>query len=98
MLRTVIGVRLVPGAFGRPVVVMRRGQMSLRRAQCTPRVLIDWNEIVGGAEELDLLIDPAFVAGMEIYASNAGVPAEFGGGTSACGLILIWTGARPPSG
>jgi hypothetical protein len=100
MLQAVNGVRLVPGRFGRPVVVMRRGQLSMRRAECTPRILVDRNEIVGAAAELDLLIDPAVVAGMEIYASNAGVPSEFGvgAGMSACGLILIWTGARPPAG
>lgn len=100
MLQAVNGVRLVSGRFGRPVVVMRRGQLSMRRAECTPRILLDRNEIIGAAEELDLLIDPALVAGMEIYASNAGVPSEFGVGAemSACGLILIWTGARPPSG
>lgn len=96
MLQAMNGVRLVPRRYGGGLVVVMRGTLSFRRAECTPRVLLDWKEVTGGAEELDAVIDPALVAGMEVYTRSIAVPAEFGTSNAAFGVIAIWTGARPP--
>ena len=37
------------------------------------------------------LIPPTEIEAMEVYPRASGVPAEFGGSQSACGVILIWT-------
>jgi hypothetical protein len=36
-------------------------------------------------------IPPTEVEAMEVYPRAAGVPAEFGGAQSGCGVVLIWT-------
>lgn len=37
------------------------------------------------------LVDPADVAGIEVYPTAAGAPPQVQGGESPCGAILIWT-------
>ena len=42
--------------------------------------------------EIDELISPSEIAGMEIYPSFAGVPAEYMDKENrACGVVLVWT-------
>ena len=40
---------------------------------------------------IDRLIDPESVAGVEIFPSSAGVPAQYAGIDVTCGVILFWT-------
>jgi hypothetical protein len=42
--------------------------------------------------ELDDVARPGDIAGMEVYASNAGLPAEYQERNNRmCGAIMIWT-------
>jgi len=45
----------------------------------------------GSRITVDELVRPSEVAGMEVYAGGATVPAEFSGLTGRCGAIAIWT-------
>ena len=45
-------------------------------------------------KHLDDIVEPANIAGIEIYRSPAELPARFGGAESACGVIVIWTRVR----
>ncbi len=79
-------------------VVLRGGrQASLVSGpyrRCFPRVVLDGLVINRGGDEpaqLDRLLDPAAVAGVEVFPTSSGVPAQYGGVGSSCGVILIWT-------
>ncbi len=79
-------------------VVLRGGrQASLVSGpyrRCFPRVVLDGLVINRGGDEpaqLDRLLDPAAVAGVEVFPTSSGVSARYGGVGSSCGVILIWT-------
>ena len=42
-------------------------------------------------ESIDDLVRPQEIAGIEIYVSASSLAAEFGGSTSQCGVVAIWT-------
>jgi hypothetical protein len=90
-------MRMTPGMSVSP-----NGQMGyvLRgRGGCTPDVIIDGMRVMEGADEIDNLIRPNEVDGVEVYTSSSGVPAQYAGvGGSSCGAVLVWTkrgGGRP---
>lgn len=58
-------------------LVVRRGGYGDARTMETGR----WNE----------LVPPAQVEAIEVYPSGNGLPVQYGGMTSPCGAILIWT-------
>ena len=76
-------------------VVLRSGRIGdLDGNYCYPRVYLD--DILfhmGGAEPagIDHLLTPGVVAGVEIYPSTAGMPAQYSSTGASCGVILIWT-------
>jgi hypothetical protein len=35
------------------------------------------------------------VYGIEVYRGSGEIPAEFGGSTAGCGVIVMWTKSRP---
>ena len=79
-------------------IVLRGGRQSSLSAgpygRCFPRVVLDGLTINRGGDEpaaLDRMLDPAAIAGVEVFPTAAGVPAQYGGVGSSCGLILIWT-------
>ncbi len=84
------GVRVVsdPEMPSRRFVLFRRaGQM------CFPSVYIDGNLIHRGGDEaagIDDLVDPMAVAGVEVYRGPAGLPPQYWGMNSSCGVVLIW--------
>ncbi len=86
-----------PDLPGLRYVVLRGGRQisfSDRNQRCFPRVVVDGLPVHRGGDEpmlLDRLVDPMQVAGVEVYPTSAGLPAQFSGIGSACGLILIWT-------
>jgi hypothetical protein len=78
-------LRAVPGVVVRPSggignVVKIRG--------CSPLVWVDGLRAPGG--ELDDLTRGPNVAAIEIYNSQAGVPAQYTDRTATCGTILVW--------
>jgi hypothetical protein len=79
MLRTIPGVRVLPGRGFANVVRMRGG--------CAPTVWLDGLPLRG--TEIDEVVFPSEVAGVEVYHS-VGMPIQFmshGG----CGAIVVWT-------
>ena len=79
-------------------VVLRGGRQASLSAgpygRCFPRVVLDGLVINRGGDEpaaLDRMLDPAAVAGVEVFPTSSGVPAQYGGVGSSCGVILIWT-------
>ena len=79
-------------------VVLRGGRQASFSAgpygRCFPRVVLDGLVINRGGDEpaqLDRMLDPAAIAGVEVFPTASGVPAQYGGVGSSCGVILIWT-------
>ncbi len=79
-------------------IVLRGGRQSGFSSgpygRCFPRVVLDGLVINRGGDEpamLDRMLDPAAIAGVEVFPTAAGVPAQYGGIGSSCGVILIWT-------
>lgn len=74
-----------------PPGVAFRARPSFRSsAYCSPRVYID------GFPEHHVdspvnAVPPHDVAAIEVYPSQIAVPAQFAGGLTGCGVILIWT-------
>ena len=40
---------------------------------------------------LNDIVDPDFVAGIEVYTGPAQIPIQFNGSTAMCGVIVIWS-------
>jgi len=79
--------RTIPGARLR---ASRRNGNILELRNCTPRIWLDG--VRADNAEIDELISPSEIAGMEIYPSFAGVPAEYMDKENrACGVILVWS-------
>jgi hypothetical protein len=84
LLRTVAGVRLVPTRSGRHAVLLRGG--------CPARVYLDGIRVRLAGTTIDDLVRPQELEGIEVYGSEAGVPAQYGGlGGGGCGAVLLWT-------
>ena len=49
-------------------------------------------QIIDGNTDLDAVVRPGDVRGIEYYRSGSTVPAQFGGGNNSCGTLLVWTG------
>jgi hypothetical protein len=79
------GLQVHPAADGVGRVVRGRGG-------CRPDVYIDGTHVSGGADEVDRLVTPNDLFGVEVYGGPGDTPAEFvppfGGG---CGAVVIWT-------
>jgi len=62
---------------------------------CPVRFYLDGTPVrgLGGrmGESIDDLVRPQEIAGIEIYVSASSLAAEFGGSTSQCGVVAIWT-------
>jgi hypothetical protein len=81
LFRSVPGVRLSASATGGNVIRIRG---------CQPMLWIDDQRVPGA--ELDEMVVPGDIAGIEFYPSSAGIPAQYlERGNRLCGLILVWT-------
>lgn len=79
--------RYIPGAR---LQASRRNGNILELRNCTPRIWLDG--VRADNAEVDELISPSEIAGLEIYPSFAGVPAEYMDKENrACGVVLVWT-------
>jgi len=71
-----------------------RGFLAFRRrgTTCIPTVYLDGVRIGGDREPagIDDIVNPAVVAGVEVYRNTAGMPPQYWGTGSACGVVLIW--------
>ena len=91
LFRTVPGIRVVPmgGALGRNVLASGRMSSFATGLLCLPTLFIDG--VPSDPGEIDMLVDPFEVEGIEFYSGGAQVPAQYGGSASACGVVSIWT-------
>ena len=60
-----------------------------RRTGCVMQAYLDGIRVA--ASELRHIVLPIEVAGIEVYRGPASLPAEFGGSSSRCGVVVIWT-------
>jgi hypothetical protein len=90
ILRTTPGLTIVPnGSFGYSI---------LGRGQCTPAVYVDGMVVMDGASELDNLVRPTDIMGVEVYTGAAGTPPQFSGaGSNGCGVVAVWTKRGGPA-
>jgi outer membrane cobalamin receptor len=84
VLRTTPGLQVVPnGGLGYTV---------LGRGGCMPDLFIDGTRVLDGTAQIDQMVQPTEVGGIEVYTSGAGAPPQLqGAGGSACGVVAIWT-------
>ena len=66
---------------------------TIRIRGCQPMLWVDGQRVPGA--ELDEVIPPDDIAGIEFYTSMAGVPAQYiERQNRACGTIMVWTKKR----
>jgi hypothetical protein len=66
---------------------------TIRIRGCQPMLWVDGQRVPGA--ELDEVIPPDDIAGVEFYTSMAGVPAQYiERANRACGTVLVWTKKR----
>jgi hypothetical protein len=88
-LQTMSGVVLRPAKNGN--LVRLRG-CNVRGPSIGPLVWLDGVRLPGA--EIDEVTQGVDIAGIEVYNSFAGVPAQFFDRTAVCGTILVWTKHR----
>jgi hypothetical protein len=72
---------------------------------CWPTVYLDGRRIQEGGPDpgtrdpaeidIDDIVLPSDIAGVEVYDGAGGVPPRFGGSWGGCGVIAIWTRSAP---
>ena len=61
------------------------------RGVCSPTIYLDGVMLTGlRAFSINDIVDPLSVAGIELYRGLAGVPGQYSGLVSSCGVVLIW--------
>jgi Carboxypeptidase regulatory-like domain/TonB-dependent Receptor Plug Domain len=79
--------RTVPGITIRAATT---GGNTIRIRGCQPTVWVDGQRIPGA--ELDEVVQPSDIGGIEFYSSSAGIPPQYMDPSNRlCGLILVWT-------
>ncbi len=100
VLRGVSGIRLRPGPYGM-LILLRRPSIGFRNDTrfddepgcASPLIFLDGQFVGGGASyiNLDDLVDPDEVEGIEIYSGVATIPTVFSRTDSTCGVVAVWT-------
>jgi len=84
LFRSIPGVQLASTGFTGSAVRIRG---------CMPMLWIDGQRVPNS--EVDEVVSPGDIAGLEFYMSMAGTPAQYlDRSTRACGTILVWTKNR----
>jgi carboxypeptidase family protein/TonB-dependent receptor-like protein len=79
--------RTVPGITIRAATT---GGNTIRIRGCQPTVWVNGQRIPGA--ELDDVVQPSDIGGIEFYPSSAGIPPQYlDPSNRLCGLILVWT-------
>jgi outer membrane cobalamin receptor len=94
ILRGIAGVRLTHSrSEGTDVFLRAAMSASIAHRQCRPPIFLDGIAVatqLGNRIDLDSIL-PGDIEAIEVYAGPAQVPPQYGGATSACGVILLWT-------
>jgi TonB-dependent Receptor Plug Domain len=92
LLENIPGVTLTPtGPMGRRTIRLT-GMMSIRSGCAAPRIFLDGRLTT---DDVDGTVDPSDVLAIEIYRRPVEVPPEYGGASSGCGVLVIWTRRGP---
>ncbi len=96
LLRDVPGLDVVPIGLSKIPMMKREGGQSV----CFPAVFIDGlrqprpqGDTLAVMLDLDLLVGPANVKAIEVYARQSRVPLQFLDRSENCGSLVIWTKA-----
>lgn len=91
LVRHLPRVHVVQPPMGPPVVLFRqRGSLQSSSGYCRPTVYVDGFPQLGSETPVNDI--PSYdIAGLEVYPSQTTVPAQYAGGLTGCGVILIWT-------
>ena len=91
MLADAPGIRLrCPGSGRRGCwVESSRAAAGFTSGGCELRAYLDGSPI--SVRDLDSLVLPVEIAGIEVYQGAAELPPEFGGYDARCGAVVIWT-------
>ncbi|NBS59442.1 MAG: hypothetical protein EBS65_20865 [Betaproteobacteria bacterium] len=88
VFRLMAGVRLERDSSGFTKQLQVRGMMA---DWCTPSIYLNGGFMSGfDADEIDAMVQPEHIKGIEIY-TGPGIPAAFQQGMTGCGSIVIWT-------
>jgi hypothetical protein len=86
-----------------PTLLTRSGASTISGIPCSPAIYLDGalvqpsGEDPNGERRFDLwTVPPSQILALEVFRSAAEVPAQFSGGSSACGVVMLWTKARLP--
>jgi hypothetical protein len=88
------GVRLLPLPNGDYAVVLSGGvAFSASAALCRPRVWLDGILVhTDPREDFDWRsVHASGLEAIEVYSRPSQIPAQYGGASSSCGVVLLWT-------
>jgi hypothetical protein len=87
LFRTIPGVQVlwVNGAYE---VQMARTQTG---TYCPVQYFIDGSPFLATGDDIDQILRPADIEGIEVYKSATETPIEYQKNGAACGVIVIWT-------
>jgi hypothetical protein len=91
IFRGVPGLTLVPAGNNSYRVVSSRGGNN-----CSPNLVLD-NMPLSSADDLDDMVKPQDIAGVEVYRGASEIPGRWLGNRGNCGLIVIWTKRGEPN-
>ena len=78
-------------------MLTRSGLSTVSGVPCLPAIFVDGFQVQPSGDirpnvEFDLQsLPPSQILAIEAFRSAAEVPVQYGGGSAACGVILIWT-------
>jgi hypothetical protein len=90
IFRTVPGITIQSGQSAQGRVLMRGVSGG---GPCVPAVFLNGMNIAIPDGNLDAILNPQEVIGVEVYSRTASVPPQFDS-RNGCGSLVIWTGAR----
>jgi hypothetical protein len=92
LMRRVPSVRIQESGFTRRVLMR-----SMTGGMCEPDIYVDGMYMIGmSTNDLDMMVHPDQVAGVEVYTSPVEAPPDFQMGKNTCGVIAVWTQAARP--
>ncbi len=88
LFRTIPGVQVLWNGSGYTVQMSRSSS-----GYCPVQYYIDGSPFLStGGDDMDQIVQPQDIQAIEVYKGPTETPAEFqGGGSAACGTIVIWT-------
>ena len=88
LFRTIPGVQVMWNGTGYTVQMTRSSA-----GYCPVQYYIDGAPFLStGGDDMDQIVQPQDIQAIEVYKGPTETPAEFqGGGSAACGTIVIWT-------